>query len=461
VLRGAGGVIVGLPLLEAMLPRRARAAAKPPKRFVVFDQNNGGVRGAWLPSGEETGFQFSRILKPTEAYRDSLVILDGIDNLAGKNSPGGVHLKVFVPLLTGAHAAAKGTFGPDGKIQANGVGWPENVSIDQKIAKHIGTSTRFPSLELGVQVAAEAHPVFRISYREVGQPLPPENDPRRAFARLFTGGSTTGQPQSQEDVLRRLARRQSVLDYVKQDLERLKARIGAEDGARVTFHLDAIREVERRLSAELTGLEAPVCRSVPAAGATLPQGFSCSEAEQAKEQGNCSDATFGVVGRGHIDVMALALRCDATRVASLQWSNSAPRIVYKSALGLPGTHHDIDHLGDAGLEDRTRICTWYAEHFAYLLKRFTETKDPDGSSLLDNSLVLWVTELGDGDKHSPLKTPYVLAGKAGGTLRGGRFLSYPGRAHNDLLVSCMNAFGIQESRFGREEYNKGPLPGLL
>ena len=162
----------------------------------------------------------------------------------------------------------------------------------------------------------------------------------------------------------------------------------------------------------------------------------------------------------------MALACDLTRVASLQWSRSVSmtRFTWLTP-AITDAHHDLSHHGDddAVAQDKLlRINTWYAAQLAYLLGKLATAEETDGSRLLDSTLLLWSNELGKGNAHSRALAPYVLAGKAGGALRTGRFLTYTGDPpHNNLLVSILQAMDISVAKFGKEEWCTGALTGLL
>ncbi len=447
VLRGAG-TAVALPFLEAMLPRRASAATKMkrPLRFIVFGEMNGHIRSTWVPTGTETAFQFSETLKPVEPFRDRLVIIDGLDKEASTKSEGPPHMKALGPMLTGS-SLQKGNFTPGGVKASVGMGYPGNISVDQKIAQAVGDKTKFRSLELGVQVDAEGNPETRMCYRAINQPLPPENDPRAAYDRLFADLPPPGVAKKAW-VAEHARRRRSVLDLVMDDYRRMLGTLGAEDKQRLESHLSSLREIEGRLE---IGAGASCQRPRP----VDVRGIACTEPDQAARRNDCTDDVFGAIGRAQMDVMTTALACDLTRVATLQWSNCGNRVVF-SSLGHNKTHHDLEHQADAKI--LTQINVWYAQQFAYLMTKLASVKELDGSTLLDNCVVLWCYELSNGAKHGTTQMPYVLAGRAGGRLRSGRFLTFQGRAHNDLLISCMNLMGVEGETFGDAKYCKGPLP---
>jgi hypothetical protein len=175
--------------------------------------------------------------------------------------------------------------------------------------------------------------------------------------------------------------------------------------------------------------------------------------------------SFPAVGSLQMDLLTMALACDITRVASLQWSRSVSQTRF-SWLNITEGHHDLSHRpdDDAGAVDKlTRINTWYAQQLAGLISRLAATPDGAGGTLFDNTLILWCNELAKGNTHGRVGAPYVLAGSAGGALRTGRYLAYDGQGlpHNNLLVSILNAMGVPDTTFGRAEWCTGPLTGLL
>ncbi len=430
----AAGTSVVLPLLEAMRPTTARAATLP-KRFAVMFSPNGTIYPNWLPQGGETDFVLSPILQPLAALRSDLVVVAGLFQQGGG---GDGHQNGIGGMLTG-HSLNPGPFQGGGNVGTSG--WAAGISVDQRIAAAIGGATRLRSLELGVQVGS-ADNWSRMSYLGSNRPLPPEDNPLSAYTRLFAGSNA-----SPEELARLRARRRSVLDAVKGQFNAVGARVGAADRVRLEAHATSIREIETRLDAQSMSVVA--CKDPGAP--VLPANATAND-------------TFPAVGKLQMDLLALALSCDVTRVASLQWSRSVSSVRF-NWLGVREGHHDLSHLGDddtAAVAKLTQINTWYAQQFAYLLGKLADAREVDGSRLLDSSLVMWCNELGKGNAHSRKLAPYVLAGKAGGALRTGRFLTYAGDPpHNDLLVSVLQAMDIPATTFGKAEWCRGPLAGLL
>jgi hypothetical protein len=432
VLRGAFGAAIGLPWLEAMAPRRAEARAATLRRFVVMFTPNGTLPSLWAPSGGETDFTLSTILEPLAEHRDDLVILQGLDQQGGG---GDAHQSGIGGALTGMTLNP----GPFSGAGAPPAGWAAGQSVDQRIADVIGAETKLPSLELGVQVGA-ADNFGRMCYRAENQPLPPEDDPAAVYARVFA------ELHTDEAVLaEQRSRRQSIIDGVLGEYARVQAELGSADRQRLEAHVDAVRELETRLTRQ----------------ASLG-GPSCSDPLVEPIDARAND-NYPAVGALQTDLLAMAFACDITRVASLQWSRSVSQTRF-TWLGIEEGHHDLSHLGDddlAGVDKITRIERWYAGELASLIGKLKAIPEGDGS-VFDSTLILWVNELGKGNTHSRKDAPYVIAGSAAGALATGRYLRFDGdRPHNDLLVSLLQAMGLPDTTFGNPDWCTGPLTGLL
>jgi hypothetical protein len=428
VLRGAFGAALALPWLEAYAPSRARAQSARPKRFIALFSPNGTL--PWAEGGE-LDYELLPILQPLAAHRDDLLILEGL-NQQGRG--GDQHQNGIGGLFTGAPLNS----GPWGGVQAPPAGWASGPSIDQRIADVHGGTTKLASLELGVQVGP-ADNWGRICYRASNQPLPPETDPRAVYERVFAELHTDPAVLAQ-----RRARQQSILDAVQGEYRRVSQQLGAADRARLDAHATAVRELELRLtrSASFSGAACadPVLGAVPDV--------------------NANDE-YPRVTALQIDLLVMALACDVTRVASLQWSRSVSQTRF-TWLGIQEGHHDLSHLGDdnaAGIEKLTRINAWYAAEIARLLDKLKAVPDGDGT-LFDSTQVLWGNELAKGNTHSRNGARYLLAGSAGGAVRTGRRLRFDGAPHNDLLVSVLQAFDLPDTTFGQAEWCRGPLSGL-
>ncbi len=442
-LRGAGGVVVALPFLSSLArPARAQGTSVFPKRFIVFFSPNGTVRKHWRPFGGERTFQLGSILEPLEPHRDQLLILKGINMTTAKNGPGDGHQTGMGHMLTARELLTGDLFEGGG---GGFVGWAGGISADQEIANHIGQTTKFKSLEFGVQVHG-SNVWSRMCYLGANQPLPPENDPRAMFDRVFK--DVDADPAA---LARIRTRRKSVLDMVRQEYKALLPTVDRFDRQKLDQHLTAIREVEKRLDIETTGVT-DYC-TVP----SLPPDIAAPEPSIFMEP-----ERFGDAGRAQMDILVSSLACDLTRVASIQWSQSVSQHVFRN-LGITSGHHDLSHEPDDAEDAQDKLVQinrWYAQQFAYLLDKLSSVQEGDGT-LLDNTVVLWCNELGKGNSHTRDDVPYVLAGSAGGYLDTGRFLEFPLTNHNDLLLTLIQAMGVPANQFGDPIYSNGPLTRLL
>ena len=413
------------------------------KRFIGIFSANGTIGSAFFPSGDASGAPLTTlpaILAPLDAYKDKLLVLKGVHmnstvedelGVASMNKPGGPHMKGPGAMLTGGSLMAGSFTGAGGPA-----GWADRISVDQTIANSIGSDSRFPSLEFGVRIEGQ-EPLRVISYRGANQPNIAVDDPIQMYNRIFADFDLSDAERAQ-----RLAEQQSVLDFLKDDIGVLQTRVTSEDRARLEAHLGGIRNIEQRLHSAQSACEAPV----------MPAAFDSRAMEN-----------YPLVGTLQMDLMLLAHRCDMTRVSTFMWAN-ADSWQYYPWIGVNEEHHELSHAGDDDMAARDKLIAinaWHADQLKYLLDGLAAADEPDGSSLLDNSLVLWGNELGAGNSHSYKDIPWLLAGGAGGALRMGRSLQLPDHPHNDLLVSVCNAMGMHDvTTFGIPGVCTGALPGL-
>jgi hypothetical protein len=431
-LRGAGGIALALPWLEVMRPTPAHsqpAPGTPKKRFVVMYSPNGTIAQNWRPNGSERAFTLSPILSPLSDHQNDLIVVQGLRLMADAKGDG--HQDGIAGLLTGDRLNP-GEF----RGGAGSSGWASNISLDQRIAQLIGKDTRFASLEFGVQVR-DATVWHRISYLGSDQPVPPESDPLRAYARIF-GGAAASDPAL---VTRQLQLRKSMLDVVLDDFHEFNANLGAADKAKLDSHFAALRDIEQRLS--------------------IPAASSCSPPELGAPLNLFLNDNYPAIGRLQMDLLATSLACDLTGVASLLWSRAASRTRF-TWLNIQEEHHTLSHAGDgdtAAMDALTRINAWYAGEFAYLISKLKSFSEGEGS-VFDGCALLWGNELGKGNSHSHDDAPFVLAGSGGGHFQTGRYLAYQGEPHNNLLLSLIHAMGGQDASFGAADWCTGTLAGL-
>ncbi|WP_437307193.1 DUF1552 domain-containing protein [Sorangium sp. So ce388] len=439
-LRGASGVALALPFLDAMRTSRARAQTPPsPRRIMFVFQANGDETARRFSAGGETSFQLGEFLAPLEPYREDLVFLNNLhkrfydlpeDARADNHQQGGSSL---APWKSGT-----GSF-PIGGAE-NTIGYVEGPSADHAIGGRV--------LEADESVA-HRHLVFRVGDKwndiwnthahagPAGQqnPIPPETDPYAAYARIFA--FTPDDAAAQREVLRRLAKRQSALDLVREEGSSLLTRLGAEDRAKVQQHLESIRDVERALQ---TGNGSAACVQTPLGERLDPY----------------DDDNHVIMGELFFKISALAFACDLTRVVNFNWSGNTSGRVY-SSLGLSEGHHDISHNSDEdAFADIRKINKHLWQQNTKLYEILKNTSDGDGT-LWDHTLVVHWNELGQGDTHSIEDALVVFAGKAHDYFRRGRLVDFDHRrSFADMLVSCFHYMGFDDmTSFGEGVLNTG------
>jgi hypothetical protein len=421
--------------------RTVAQTGEVPKRVVFWFTSCGIQPTTWWPtSGGETGFVLPVATRPLEPHRAKILIPDGISMATAQSDSFGRngHDKGTVHCLTARPPVAGPMgFGEFGHLWD---GTSSGISIDQHIANHFDGAAPYKSLEFGVKAEgiSQALP-SRISYSGPGEPVIPMNDAGNAFDRIFAplaGGVEAADARKR--------RRELVLSSVTGDLGRLRNQLGADDRRRIDAHLASIEGVQR----QLTELSGAVCDPI--------------------DRGNSTE--YQMLGRLQMDMLVQSLKCDLTRVASIQWSNgqSGTRM---SWLGHGAGHHGVSHETGSEPSDwdagknwaaiATEIDTWYAEQFAYFIGALDSIDEGDGTTLLDNTVVVWVNEQEQGidNRHVWNRMPYILAGSCQGYFRTGRYVTVSG-AHGELFVDVMQALGMPDTTFGVPEHCDGTISGL-
>ena len=415
-MSGLGGSLLAAPFIR-FLNGEAHASGIEPKRLFVFFSPNGTIHNHLWPTGTETQFSFSAgsILEPLAPHKDELIILGGLDFYNADNHEGGM-----AAMLTNNGGEGTAT---------------NNKSLDQIIAEHIGGSTRFPSLELGVQTSAwGGSSQTRMSYAGPGTYVTPDDNPSNVYQRMF-GELLVGE----EEASKRRTRRQKIVDIAKAELNTLHGRLGTEERIKLEAHTDALSQLENTIHA------------VPACSPSIePTGMS-----------SYANDDFPALTTAQIELAITALACDMTRVVSLQMSHTVGPPVF-TWLGVNDGHHSLSHTADsntAGVQDYVACERWFAEQFATVLQKLKDTPDPEnGGSLLDSTLVVWAQELGDGRMHTCTDVPFILAGSD--AFQKGRFLQLGSVYHSHLLVSIAQSFGVGIDTFGDPASGTGGLGEL-
>jgi hypothetical protein len=456
LLRGGLAATAAIPLLNA---RRAQGDDAAPVRLVVMHTPNGTRNSLFWPTGSETDFQLNTITAPLEPYKSKLTFLKGIrlnpslQNGALGGTLGSEHARGTGGMLTARPLNAGTEFVSFGNTTS---GWGSGQSIDQYLAEKLAPPTTFKSLQLGVHVR-DTEVRARISYTASNKPVPPREDPKDVFKTLFGSVMSNPTPDGMTDpALERLwAQRKSVFDLTNGETQRLMSLVGTEDRHMLEAHITAMRDVEQRL------VGTPGTSGMPSgAGCTPPTlgDFDLSVDDQ-----------YAQAGKAQMDLAAAALACDQTRILTFQWSYSESEHLFQylkvNNAAINGNHHAISHdfsSSGANYLAYNAIQTWYAEQVAYFLGKLDSYKEGD-RTLLDNTILLWATEIGESTQHDLMMMPYVLAGSAGGKIKAGRYLDFSSarKDNNQLLVSLGQAMGATDlTSFGDPSGATGPLSVL-
>ncbi|MBX3415148.1 MAG: DUF1552 domain-containing protein [Pirellulales bacterium] len=424
ILRGVGAAL-GLPFFEAMLPRQARAAstAQPPVRMAVLYMPNGALPAAWNVSGEGRDYELSYILEPLAPLKEKLVVLSNLRNTAGLMGDG--HYAKTTSWLTGAQA-----------VRTSGKGIRAGISVDQFAAQQIGQSTPLSSLELGIDpvhnvVDMGYSTVYgcHVSWRTPTLPATKEINPQQAFDRLFRSTQFGRSPADR-----------SVLDLVREDAGKLRQNLGGSDRQKLDEYLDSVRALEQRIEAASQAEDRNWKPAVNAADLKRPGA----------EYG---DYTTHV--RLMLDILHMAFWTDATRIATFMFANDVSGRNFSFVEGVNDGFHPLSHHENNAdkQEQYKRINRYHVEQYRYLLERMAATQEGE-RSLLDHSMVMFGSSISDGNAHSPMQVPTVLAGSAGGRLQSGQHVKLEKAAPlTDLLVTMLDCLDINVDKFGDSKGN--------
>lgn len=427
-LRGAGAAIA-LPLLDSMVPLRAKAAAaaaqadKPRRSVFVYIPN--GVNGmAWQITRPGREFEFSQSLKPLEAHRQNLTVFSGLHH---PNGIGQAHVCADT-WLTGA------------KIDSASARKYENtISCDQLMAEAVGQYTRFPSLELSI-AAGTGRPLnsSTLAFSRDGVPLPAEDNPRQVFARLFgeePGGVAAGRA--------RLAKRRSVLDAVLDDARSLRTQLPAGDRTKLDEYLHSVRDVEQRTERLDAWLSVPK----PTVDKQLAAPF----------QRDVPRNPAGEYWRTMFDLIVLALRTDMTRVVTYMNGSEGNGLPIPE-IGITQARHNLSHHnGDPLILERlARSDAYLMEQFAHFLSELNAIREGE-ESLLDRTMILLGSGMSYGHSHANSNLPIVLAGGRGLGLKHGQHIDYNKPHVGDYTLS----YEEWKSLCGKPKDGKARLSNVL
>lgn len=418
-LRGLGASLA-LPLLDAMVPAltaQAQTPAAPVRRLGFVYMPMGSDITRWTPPGEGKLQELSPTLSPLAPVKDHVTVLTNNE------------IKLAYP---GTHATSNSSFLSCARAKhTESNDYYLGTTVDQIAAQQIGRETQLPSLELAMdmlQTVGQCDNGYacvyqnNLSWSSPTTPLPAEAHPRIVFEMLF------GEGGSQADRQAALRRRASLLDFVKDDLSRLERSLGPADRAKVRQYLDSVREVERRIQKA----EADVAEK-PLPDLDRPVGAPASYADHARLM---------------FDLQVLALQGDVTRVITFQLARETSNRTYPE-IGVPDPHHPLSHHGNdpEKIAKIAKINQFHVSLFAEFLTKLKDTTDGDGS-LLDHSLFLYGSGMGNPNVHDHINLPILVAGGAAGGMKGGRHIRFrePTPLAN-VHLTLLNKVGVRLDKF--------------
>jgi hypothetical protein len=410
----------------------AHAQSITPTRFTGIFVPHGAAPGYWVSNSTERGFDFPYIWKPLEPFRERVVLTSGLWSQSAENPPG----------VTGAdHFVAAAFMCAEKPHKTTGADIRAGTTIDQIIAQHIGQDNLLPSLQLAVEDpganssnCGEGYSCVytnTISWQTPTRPLPMEINPQVVFERMFGDGG------SAEERAARREQQRSILDSVTQSLSRLNASVPHSDRVRLDQYTNDVREIERRL-------EIAVKASTEVPSMAVPYGVPEAFDEHIKLQ---------------FDLLALAFQADITRVSSLLYARDLTGRVYPEAGTDISFHGGSHHAEDPGrIAQYAVLNRYHVATLAYFVEKLASIPEGDGT-LLDHSLILYGSNMGNSNQHLHYDVPHVLIGGASGKLQGDRHLAYESRTvpTGNLLLSVLDIFGVERDSFGD---STGRLPGV-
>ena len=416
-LRGIGATLA-LPLLDAMIPAMS-AAPKGAPRLGFFQTPNGMSMKYWAPAQTGANFEFTEPLKALEPFRERVLLLSGLNNYcAGLGDGGGPHTRGYAAWLSGLLA------------QRTEVHPMLGTTADQFAARELGKETAIESLELSLQTSTISSGACEngysclyqlLSWRSATEANPTEGDPRVLFERMF------GEETSTEDRLARIRADKSILDAVVGQINAMQRRLGGSDRLTVNGYLESVRDVEKRIQ--------------------------MAERQNANSTFSPGERPTGIPEKWQdhrelmFDLLVLAYQADITRVATFNMEGSNYQFI-----GVPEQHHDLSHHGGNAekREKLAKIDAYNVSTFAKFVEKLSKIQDGD-ATLLDRSIMMFGSSLSDGDMHSPLDLPTVIAGGGNGTLKGNQHLKWAEDKKvpiSNLYTTLLDKIGVHIDKIG-------------
>ena len=441
VLKGMGAT-VALPFLEAHLRAFGASARQAPTRLVCIEMVHGAAgsspwgltQNLWAPAATGRNFDLAPTsLRPLEPFRNHITIISNTDIPSADPTEareiGGDHFRSSATYLTQTYP--KRTEGPD--VEAG-------ISLDQLYAQRFGQDTPIPSMQLCIESVDQSGGcgygyscvyTDAISWSAPSKPLPMIRDPRVVFDQMYgvlgTGTAAERQARRAED--------RSILDFVLRSSARLKQSLGVADQARLADYLDSVREIERRIQAVEARNTSGEPRELPGAPNGIPDAF----ADHVKMM---------------FDLQLMAFRADITRVFAFKLGRDGSNRAFPES-GANGAFHIMSHHSEnpARIRDFAKVNTYHVSMLPYLLQALKDTPDTDGRTMLDNTAVLYGSPMGNPNQHNHKRVPFLIAGHAGGALKGGVHLKAGnGTPLSNVMLSLLHSLGVDDLKsFGDSE----------
>jgi len=434
---GGLGAAIMLPAFESLLGRQAAAQTQGRRqRMLTIFLPDGALMEEWTPATTGADFELSPHLQPLAALKHKLLVLSNLSNLPGKPDDG-----------TGDHACGTGAaFTAAVPVRGDGPNIKNGISVDQAAAGVLRRGTRIASLQVGLEDGATSGDcefgfscVYEncISWASDRQALPKTTAPAAVFDQIFAGFDPTATVKARTD---RLARKTSVLDYVRKESTALSAKLGPSDRSKLDQLLGGVRDLEKQVqidtaNAGAVGTTACAMTARPPAVVDMKMRASLMNS-----------------------LIATAFQCDVTRVVSHMLGHAFPSRAY-SFIGVNAKHHDASHyVDDLGKEGYRIIVNWLMGVVADLLRKLDALGNGAGGTVLDDTMVVLTSDCGESRIHDHNHLPVLVAGGAG-VFKMGRHLSYDNRPPiGDLYLTMLRALGAVAPSFGAE--GRALLPGL-
>lgn len=448
LLRGAGAAL-SLPWLEVM-SKAAPASGdlrltEPPLRMAFMFMPNGVRPDYWTPPGDGEDYEMTPHLQPLADFKNDFILLENLwhKNTVGRNG----HWPKVPAWLSGGYVQRS-----NGRDLDSG-----GTSVDQLAAEHIGDKTQLPTFELGIDSlrtgidnAGGGFPRMYgsfLSWRDPHTPVAKEIIPQMAFDRLFRNSSApavSGIDPQHPSVLNALQRDEtSVLDIVMDDAKSLRRQASSADQVKLDEYFESVRSVEKRMEAALRPQKRWINKG------KLPMERPAPGVPETHQEHV----------RLMLDILILAFWTDTTRIATFMFGDAQSAVDYSWLAGVKGSFHGLSHHlnEESKREQYEKIINWHTEQMAYFLGK-VKSMDEGGTSLLDNSMILFGSSIKDGNRHDPENLPLILAGRGKGALRPGRRLrAAPKTPLCNLHLAMLHRMGVMEKSFGD---STGPLDGL-